>query len=145
VIYWDTSAICKLYVAEPDSHYFLNLLAETREQIASSAIMCVEVLCTLWRKERSGELRDGGASAGFRKLNQHIEAGRLVLIPYGPNIVAEVEKVLRLIAASKTHSLVRSLDAIHIASALECKATSLIATDNRLREIATLAGLQVLP
>lgn len=143
--YWDTSAIFKLYVTESDSPYFLNLLAQTQEQVASSAIVCVEVLCAAWRKELSGELKLGAASTVFPKLNQHIEAGSVVLIPYGPNIVAEAEKLLQFIGGQKTHRLIRSLDTIHVASALECKATSFVATDIRLREIATLAGLRVLP
>ena len=41
--------------------------------------------------------------------------------------------------------MLRSLDLIHVASALECKAKTLVATDVRLREVAKLAGLQVLP
>jgi predicted nucleic acid-binding protein len=145
VTYWDTSAILKLYVPETDSHFFLDLLTRTEDQLASSAILCIEVLCAAWRKERSGELRQGAASAVFRKLNDHIEAEKIVLVPYGPRIVAEAEKLLQLIVRSKTKRLIRSLDAIHVASALECTAGTLVATDLRLREMAILAGLEVLP
>lgn len=143
--YWDTSAIFKLYVPEPDSDYFLDLLVQTQEQVVSSAILCMEVLCAAWRKEQTRELKRGAASIVVGKLNQHIQAGRIVLIPYGPNIGAEAQNLLQLTGKSGTHRMIRSLDTIHVASALECKATSLVSTDAQLREIAKLAGLRVLP
>lgn len=143
--YWDTSAIFKLYVSESDSSFFLDLITQTQEQVTSSVILRVEVLCAAWRKEQSGEIKPGTANSVARKLNQHIEAGKVVLIPYGPNIVAEAEKLLQLIAKLTTRRMLRSLDTIHLASALEGKATSFVATDIRLREIAALAGLKVLP
>jgi predicted nucleic acid-binding protein len=143
VTYWDTSAIFKLYVSESDSPFFLDLLAQTQEQVTSSVILRLEVLCAAWRKEQSGEIKT--ANSVVRELDQHIEAGKVVLIPYGPNIVAEAEKLLQLIAGLTTRRMLRSLDTIHLASALESKATSFVATDIRLREIAALAGLKVLP
>jgi predicted nucleic acid-binding protein len=145
VIYWDTSAILKLYVAEQDSPYFLRLLESTQDQIVSSTIVTMEVLCALHRKEHSGDLRPGGAEAIFRRFLADIEMGRIVTIPYGDDLLTEARKLVRLAFDRPRPLPVRSLDAIHVASALVSKATTLVATDKRVREIAALVRLKVLP
>lgn len=143
--YWDTSAILKLYVAEHDSTYFLRLIAEINEPILSSAIVTTEVLCALYRKQRAGDLKEGGANTIFRKFNADLRAGRIVTIPYGADVEAGAEKLIRLAFHDPGPVLIRSLDAIHIASALVGNAKRLVATDARLREAASLVGLKVLP
>lgn len=145
MIYWDTSAILKLYVAEEDSPNFLRLLASTEDQIVSSAIATMEMLCALHRKEHSGDLRPGGAEAIFRRFLADIEMGRIVTIPYGGDVMAEARKLVGLAFDRPRPLPVRSLDAIHVSSALVSKATALVATDKRVREIAALVRLKVLP
>ena len=143
--YWDTSAIVKLYVAEDDSPDFLRLVVGMDEPILSSAITTTEVLCTLRRKEYSGALKRGGARAIFRRFSADVDAGRILTIPYGPDIEAEAEKLVRLAFAQPRPVMVRSLDVIHVSTALSSKAKLVIATDVRLREAAALAHLRVLP
>ena len=142
--YWDSSAILKLYVTEPDSRYFVGLAGKKDVQIRSSAILSVETLSALSRKEQAGELSHGAVSL-YQELARDVEAGWIVLIPYGPDIVAQAQRVLLMTSKAKTVRVLRSLDLIHLASALECNAKTLVTTDIRLREIATLAGLRVLP
>jgi predicted nucleic acid-binding protein len=145
VTYWDSSAILKLYVTEPDSDYFMALAGAKHVRVHSSAILTVEALCAFSRKEQEGRITPHVAARVYQDLARHIEAGRIVLSPYGPGIVTEAHRVLTLIRQTKTPRVLRSLDLIHLASALEGKATSFVATDIRLREIAALAGLKVLP
>jgi predicted nucleic acid-binding protein len=142
--YWDSSAILKLYVAEPDSDYFVNLADTDGIQIRSSAILSVEALCALSRKELEGEIRHGAARL-YDEFARDIAAGWIVLIPFGPDIVEEAETVLMMMRRAKAPQVLGSLDLIHLASALQCEAKTLVTTDARLREMATLAGLQVLP
>ena len=142
--YWDTSALLKLYVTESDSPYF-DSLAETSEPIFSSEIVIPETLCALHRKEHSGDLRRGGARTVFRKFSADIDAGRIVTIPYGRDVIAEAQKVVALAYGRPKPFLIRSLDVIHIASAVVSKARALIATDTRLREAAALVGLDLIP
>lgn len=143
--YWDTSALLKLYVAERDSAYFLGLIAETEHPICSSAIATMEALCVLFRKEQMGELKRGAASAILRQLIGDTEAGRIVAIPYGRDIVSQAEKVVKMAAGHARPVTIRSLDAVHVASALASKAEAMVATDGRLREVAALAGLKLMP
>ena len=78
-VYWDTSALLKLYVAEPDSPYFLELLAGSYDPVLSSSIATTEVLCALYCKEHAGDLEPGAAGTVFRRLMSDVDAGR---IPY---------------------------------------------------------------
>jgi len=60
--YWDTSALIKLYAPEPDSSYFLELLAQAQQPPLSADITRAEILCTLYRKEQAGDLVAGAAT-----------------------------------------------------------------------------------
>jgi len=144
-IYWDTSALLKLYVAEPDSPYFLELLAGGDDPLLSSSIATTEVLCALHRKEHAGDLKPGAAETVFRRFMSDVDAGRIVTIPYGGDVLSQVNTVARLAFRRPRPLPIRSLDAIHIGSALAAEARTLIATDTRLREVASLVRLKVLP
>lgn len=143
--YWDTSAILKLYVAEHDSAFFLRLISGSEDIILSSAIVTTEVLCALFRKERAGDLKPGGTKAVYRRFTTDLRAGRVVTIPYGADVVAQVEQLMLAAFRQPEPVMALSLDAIHVASALAGKAERIVATDARLRQLAALAGLPLLP
>jgi len=143
--YWDTSALVKLYVAEADSAYFLQLLTTKDEPIASSAIAAAEVLCVLFRKEQAGALRRGGGRRIYSKFKSDVSAGRILTIPYSHDVEAEVEKVASRVFTRKGVVLIRSLDLIHVATALSGGARDLVTTDVRLREVSKIVGLNVIP
>jgi len=82
MMYWDTSAILKLYVPEKDSAYFLDLIARTDEQVLTSAIASMELLCAFERKERDGDIKPGGADAAFDKFLNDTRRGRIIEVPY---------------------------------------------------------------
>jgi len=143
--YWDTSAILKLYVPETDSARFLELLASTNEPIGSSAVAGIEVLCALHRKEAVGDLTTGAASRIYQRFLADCGAGRIVRIPYGDDVVSRAAEVVRLALQRPHPVMIRSLDAIHIASALVAKSKKLVATDLRLRAVASRMSLVLEP
>lgn len=143
--YWDTSALVKLYAPEPDSPYFLNLIAQAQHPPLSSEIARAEVLCTLYRKEHAGDLKPSAAATLFARFTSDAAAGHFVLIPNGADVTAEAEKLVKQTYSQPQPLLIRSLDALHVASALTAQATTLVATDVRLRDVAVLVGLKVLP
>ncbi len=143
-MYWDTSALVKLYAPEPDSSSFLALAGRAQE-IFSASVVSAEVLCALYRKEQAGNLRRGGAQTAFEKFRADTRSGRIVTVPYGSDVVEEVRKLIRLAFEQPRPVLIRSLDAIHVASAAVVKEKVLVATDSRLRALAALAGLTLLP
>ena len=87
--YWDSSALIKLYAPEPDSPYFLSLIAQAQRPPFSSEIARAEVLCTLYRKEYAGDLKPGAAATLFARFVSDAAAGHLVLIPNGADVTAE--------------------------------------------------------
>ncbi len=145
MIYWDTSALLKLYVPEPDAEYFLSLVSRDEQPVCSSSIATVEILCAVSRKERSGEIKPGSVNSILRKFKADCGSGRIVLVPYGEDVLARSEQVVRLAFRPPHAVIVRSLDVLHIASALLVGAKAMIATDTRLREVALLAGLKLVP
>jgi uncharacterized protein len=144
MVYWDTSALLKLYVSEPESAKLAEL-ASAEGPILSSAIAPVEMMCALARKEGAGEMRRGGAREVFALIGRHLAAGRISIIPFGDDVVRESERLARLAASRERPVVVRASDLIHLASAMAVRSRTIVTTDARLREIAVLAGLKVLP
>ena len=144
--YWDTSALIKLYAPEPDSPYFLTLLSRVEGPLLTSDITRAEVLCTLYRKEHAGDLTAGAAAGLFNRFLGDIEAGRIVLIANGLEVTEKAHTLVQRAYSQPQPLLIRSLDAIHAASALTARATTVVATDTRLCEVAKLLlGLTALP
>lgn len=99
LLYLDTSAIVKLVLPEPETEELLRLLSDRPERV-TSALARVEVLRAV---RRAGE--DG---AVFRRAEEVL--ARLGLIEIGPAILNA--------AARLDPRRLRSLDAIHLATAL---------------------------
>jgi predicted nucleic acid-binding protein len=145
VNYWDTSALLKLYLPEDDSGYFLDSVVTSDQPLVSSAIAAVEMLCALYRKESVGELKRGGALAAHQRFLGDSREGRIVLVPYGEQVFTAAEEIVRLAFRRARPVMVRSLDAIHVASALTARARVMVATDTRLRQVAAMAKLKLVP
>lgn len=115
----------KLAVEEPESaalHAFVE--AETFE-LTSSALAVVEVA----RGVRVADLDTPSRSAAT-------VLDRVLLI--------DIDRELLRFAVTYTSARVRSLDAIHLASALKADARRMLVYDHRLAEAAAATGLEVL-
>jgi predicted nucleic acid-binding protein len=143
--YWDTSALVKLYVSEKDSAYFYTLALRDDDIMLTANITVVEMLTSLYRKESAGELKKGGAAKLFEHFKAQLESGRITLAPYSEEVVLAAESIVRQTYENAKPIMIRALDVIHVASALASKSTVLITTDERLKEVAQLVGLKVLP
>ena len=143
--YWDTSALLKLYVPEDDSGYFLDWIVSSGQPIVSSAIVAVEMACAVYRKESVGDLKGGGALAAYQRFLGDCREGRIVLVPYGEQVFTAAEEIVRLAFRRAQPVMVRSLDAIHVASAVTARARVMVATDARLRQVAAMAKLKLAP
>ena len=141
--YWDASALLKLYVREPDSPTFLAMLTQSTETIFSASIVDTEILCALVRKELSGDVPAGGASRLFEQFRAHVADGRITTVPYSSEVRSEAEQMVRRMA--RVSDVLRALDTIHLASAVQVRAKNLVSTDKRLRHIADRLGLTLMP
>ncbi|MEO5926667.1 MAG: type II toxin-antitoxin system VapC family toxin [Bryobacteraceae bacterium] len=143
--YWDTSALFKLYAEEPDSEWFSDYLERHPAPIYSSAICAIEIPSAAYRQLRAKNLNVLAISEITKRLQIHRDAGRLVHIPCSADVVSQAQRVV-ILAAGQSHPLmIRSLDAIHVASALAIRAKTMIATDIRVRAVARLSGLKLIP
>lgn len=126
MVYLDSSAIVKLVVPELESRALRRYLAVRYERVAS-ALVRVEVFRAL-RREHAWE------PATRHGAEQALESIALVAID---------EPVLRAAAHLQPERL-RSLDAIHLATALSLDdLEALVTYDQRLRDATVAAGLNV--
>jgi len=125
VLYLDSSAILKLIVHEPESAGLFAFLAREDER-ASSALATVEVARALRRMEAGHQTRERAGEV----------LDRLSLIRLDDVILEE--------ASALEPASVRSLDAIHIASALALgdELSAVVTYDRRMAEGAALCGLR---
>jgi predicted nucleic acid-binding protein len=142
--YWDTSALVKLYVGEPDSAVFAAHQAATG-QITSSAIARWEVYRVFNRKEVDGLISPGAASTVFTRFLADVSAGNIVLLPMDNSVEARFQQLLLRLHRLSPPLTARTLDAIHLASADLHGAGEVVATDANLRKCAASIGLRLYP
>jgi predicted nucleic acid-binding protein len=126
IVYLDASALIKLVVAEPETPALRSFLKDHPDRL-SSAISIVEI---------HRALRHAGARpADHRRANEVLERVALMRVD---------EATLRQAAALSPFDL-RSLDAIHLATALSVRQdlARFICYDHRLRAAATEHKLPV--
>jgi len=124
LIYLDSSALVKLVLAEPETAALVRWLADSPSPAqVSSSIIRVEVPRAVWRAEPE-------------------------LLPHGYAVIQRVREVLITdavlrVAASARPPTLRSMDAIHLASALVIRRdlAAFVSYDKRLLVAAKEAGL----
>lgn len=134
-----------MYVEEPDSSYFVGLTAEQRGPLWTSEVTRQEFLCTLYRKESDGALERWGADQLCKALLEDELAGLVSFVPNLKGVASASLEVVKRVHAADPPVPLRSLDTLHVASARAIRATSMVSTDARLRRVATLMALEVLP
>lgn len=127
LLYLDSSALVKLVLPEPETEALTELLGEWPERI-SSALARVEVLRTAGRAAAGGSV--------LRRAEAVVSRVGLVRID---------EEVLKAASRLEPPEL-RSLDAIHLATALSIGdgLGGMVAYDPRLAEAAVASGVSVL-
>jgi predicted nucleic acid-binding protein len=126
VIYLDSAAVVKLVHAEPESDALRGWLAERADTgWVSSVLLEVE---------------------SFRALARHSPRAIVRLHPVLDLIeLVELDSGIRTLTQTIAQATVRSLDAIHLATALRIRGqlTSFVTYDKRLADAAAAAGLTV--
>ncbi|WP_026821053.1 type II toxin-antitoxin system VapC family toxin [Arthrobacter castelli] len=122
MIYVDTSALAKLVMAEPETESLRNYLRQaTHEPTASSELTLVEL--------RRAAVRRGQDTA---ELAEQVLA-RVDTCPLYREVVDR--------ASSLDPSVLRTLDALHVATALELRASAVVTYDRRMLEACVSHGL----
>jgi len=137
-IYIDSSALAKLYVSEPESERLDKFLRGRRDLLISELVI-TEVMSAVARRRREGILNARQATQIRDAILSDAKSGAFERIDLNPSIHREAERMLL-----STESVpLRTLDALHIALALNRGATRLLTFDVRMADAAALHGLLV--
>lgn len=135
--YFDTSALVKRYVVEDGTLAVRRLLR--RYGVISSAIFQVEICSALRRRKFEGLVSDAALDRVLRRVRSDAASWRLVAV---------VEEVFALARDRILEHPLRSLDAIHVASAeavrREGMALPFVTADARHAAAARTLGLEVI-
>lgn len=136
--YFDTSALVKRYVKEEGSPAAKKLLQ--RYRFLSSAVAPVEVLSALGRRQAAGEVTSRDVLAIRSRMQK--DRAYWELVEAGPVVLGQAEDLV-------LNTGLRTLDALHVASALAFQAASgltvpFITADVKQREAAESLGLNVI-
>jgi predicted nucleic acid-binding protein len=142
--YWDTSCLVKLYAPEADSAVFKAHVVNGAT-VVTCEIARMELWATLCRKEAEGGLDARGARKALEAYDADVAAGQIVVETINAAVTAEYETIIEKFHGQIPALPLRTLDAIHLASAKVSGESEVIATDKRLRDAALVLGFSVYP
>jgi uncharacterized protein len=136
--YIDTSALAKWYLNEPQSENFENFIAR-QTSAAIGRLTLVEFRCLLARRRRAGEITKSIEAKVYDTFADDIRAGVFAVHPlHDDHALAAVRLITRL----NNHPL-RTLDALHLAIALELEAQTLATADRIMASAGKDLGFDV--
>lgn len=141
-VYWDTSALLKVYALESDSAEYHQLLLGQREATAVSYLHRVELYYGLSGKEQRGEIKPGSARTLFDLFKRHLKNDRYFEIPWGLDVVEQSHLVLDLNRSVDPPVALRTLDGLHIGALKSARISKLVTADLRMKEAAVNFGIQ---
>lgn len=136
-IYLDASALVKLIVPEPESDALNHALVGV-EDVVLSDLAVSETASALGRRRREGLLTQAQSRRLYREAQKLAESCRGAEVT--PPVHRRAERLLLTASAP-----LRTLDALHVALALEAGAATVVTYDPRLRDAAAAQGLFVAP
>jgi predicted nucleic acid-binding protein len=139
-MYLDSCILVKLLVVEPDSEFFIGALEG--KPLVTSELAQTEVFSALLARERGGKISAADRRRAWREFEARVEA-KEIRIEKMSSIV--LHKAAHLLERCNPKVPLRTLDAIHLATADLCHDFPLVTTDARLRDAAKLMGFDVFP
>ena len=140
--YWDTSCVLALYAPEEISSQAAELATLEKGQIHSSSILEFEMTFAVHAKEARGEIPSGGSAKVLSQFQTDLQRGRYLLVPLGIDIKACTRDIAARTLQAEPPVFLRTLDGIHIATALELGSSELITADRKMADAATLLGIR---
>ena len=139
-MYLDSCIIVKLLVSEPDSEFFISSLEG--EVLVTSELSQPEVFSALLARERAGKISAIDRRRAWKEFQARVATEEIRIEPLESTVLRKAALLLE-----RCHPKVplRTLDALHLATADLCHDFPLTTTDGRLRDAAILLGFQVFP
>ena len=140
--YIDTSVIVKLYSLEPYSLEVSKWIRKNNEAIPLTNLHELEFTNAIYLKQFKGEIFPDQVNQIMTRFNEHQKEG----IYYHPQLNwSDIwNKSLELSRKHTSTNGSRSLDILHIASALVLKFNRFVTLDNRQADLAKKAGLKII-
>jgi predicted nucleic acid-binding protein len=139
-VYLDTAILVKLLVSEPDSSFYAALV--DGQLVWSSQLIVTECYSALLRKERENAIGARHRRKAWKQVEDDIAGHRLSLVPLGDDLLKRANAILETCHPGVA---LRSLDALHLASAERCQSWPVCSNDTRVREAAIRLGLPLTP
>ena len=139
-MYLDSCIIVKLLVVEPDSEFFIGSLEG--KPLVTSELAQTEVFSALLARERAGRISAADRRRAWKEFEARINAGEIRIESLNATVLRKARQLLE-----RCHPQVplRTLDALHLATADLCQDFPMTTTDGRLRDAATLLGIDLFP
>lgn len=141
-LYWDTSCVLALYVPEHISSQASELASVQKGPIQSSAILEFEMTFAIYAKEARGEIPSGSSGRVLSRFQIDLQRGRYLLVPLGIDIKSSTKEIAARVLQTEPPVFLRTLDGIHIATAMELGSPELITADKKMADAATLLGIK---
>ena len=139
ILYAESSAVLTWLLSQEDAAKIGSTLAEA-ELIFSSDLTLLECERVLVRGSATGELSEGEVTN--RQVILRTAAQHWMLLGFAPAVIERAQRTF-------PNEPVRTLDALHLAFALEAKRiipeTRILSLDRRIRESARQLGLEISP
>ncbi|MEO8935705.1 MAG: type II toxin-antitoxin system VapC family toxin [Burkholderiaceae bacterium] len=136
--YVDTSALLKGYLIEPATPAFILWLAEQGDAVISP-LSVVEFKCAIRRRERAGQLTRRRAKAILDRLDENLADESLGRVAWREQAFMLANDLIDRVAPVA----LRTLDALHLAVALQHRCTGFATADRAQADAARRLGFAV--
>jgi predicted nucleic acid-binding protein len=139
-MYLDTCIIVKLLAAEPDSEFFIRSLEG--QALTTSELAQTEIFSALLARERAGKIDARDRRLAWKEFQSRVADEEIKIEPLNSVVLRKATHCLEF--CHPTIPL-RTLDAIHLATADLCQNFPLVTTDVRLANAARAMHIPVFP
>ncbi len=139
-MYLDSCVIVKLVSREPDSEAFHAIVAG--QPVVTSELAVAEVRSALLAKERAGRISHRDRLTGWRLFQDKVREQEFFLLPLNRQVIERSGAVIE-----QCHPKVplRTLDAIHVATAELHGGEQMCSSDRRVCDASEMIGLALVP
>jgi predicted nucleic acid-binding protein len=139
-MYLDSCVIVKLVSHEPDSAAYHDIVEG--QTVVTSELAVAEVRSALLTKERAGRISRQDRQTGWRLFQDKTRDMEFVLLPLNRQVI---ERAGAVIEQCHPHVALRTLDAIHVATAELHGGDQMCSSDQRVCAASEYIGLSLVP
>jgi predicted nucleic acid-binding protein len=139
-MYLDSCVIVKLVSHEPDSAAYHKIVAG--RSVVTSELAVAEVRSALLTKERAGRISTHARQVGWRLFQEKLRGEEFVLLPLNRHVI---ERAGAVIDQCHPKVALRTLDAIHVATAELFGGEEMCSSDDRVQKASDFIGLMLAP